>query len=374
MADHLLPGHATALEKAFSLAADPAVRLDLPIATIRGIKYIGTPPSWLPFLIYEYGLGELSPYVPNLYNLINDGIAWQRVRGTPAAIAKGLGWLGYTGVIEEAEIRRTRWHLFQLHLGRVRDNEEPDLRRIEGVTQLSVPVRSHFWRGFRTYDVRALEYSWKRRSNAMHSAHSGVRLTAGGAKWSFGRVYELDHTMTQAQLTALGVWVATVSPPAVTTWAAVPWPASPWSDVGQQNRRDTIIGNLAAMTAWITFMTAGGAVIGHRRARVWKRVASGSAASPYKIGGSQFDPLTIGVTGASALYIEAQTDFGDGYGQTAAKWQVRLGATLVDPTRPGLLWAQPSELTGGIVAVEKIDAIEFGRTVRERCRAVLRVV
>jgi len=199
-------------------------------------------------------------------------------------------------------------------------------------------------------------------------------LTAGGAKWSFGRVYELDHTMTQAQLTALGVWVATVPPPSVSTWSATPWPASPWSDVGQQNRRDTIIGNLAAMTAWITFMTAGGAVIGHRRARVWQRVTSCSAASPYKIGGSQFDPLTIGVTGASALYIEAQTDFGNGYGQTAAKWQVRLGATLVDPARPGLLLAQPSELTGGTVAVEKTETIEFGRTVRERCRAVLRVV
>lgn len=83
----LLPWHATPFEKAFSRAADPAVRLDTPITISRGIKYIGTPPSWLPFLIHEYGLGELSPYVPNLYRLIDDGIRWQRVRGTPAAIS-----------------------------------------------------------------------------------------------------------------------------------------------------------------------------------------------------------------------------------------------------------------------------------------------
>ena len=370
----LLPWHATPFEKAFSRASDPAVRLDTPITISRGIKYIGTPPPWLPFLIYEYGLGELSPYVPNLYQLIDDGIRWQRVRGTPAAIARGLGWLGYSGAIEEAQIRRTRWHLFQLHLGRVRDSEERDLNRIEGVTQLSVPVRSHFWRGFRTHDLRALEYSWKRRSNAMYSTHSGARIRTGGAKWSFGRLYERDHTMTQAELTALGVWVATVPPPTVSAWSATPWPAAPWSDVGQQIRRDTIIGNLAAMSAWITFLTAGGAVIGHRRARVWRRVTSGSAASPYQVGGSQFDPLSAGVTGASALYVEAQTDFGDGYGQTAAKWQVRLGATLADPARPGLLWADAPALTGGAVAVEKTETIEFGRTVRERCRAVLRVV
>ncbi|MFM8746637.1 MAG: phage tail protein [Aestuariivirga sp.] len=370
----LLPWHATPFEKAFSRAADPAVRLDTPVTISRGIKYIGTPPSWLPFLIHEYGLGELSPYVPNLYKLIDDGIRWQRVRGTPAAISRGLGWLGYTGAIEEAEIRRTRWHLFQLQLGRVRDNEEPDLDRIEGVTQLSVPLRSQFWRGFRTHDVRAMEYAWKRHSSAMYATHSGARIRPGGAKWSFGRVHELDHTLTQAPLTALGVWVASVPPPTVSTWSATPWPAAPWSDVGIQIRRDAIIGNLAAMSAWITFLTAAGAVIGHRRARVWRRVTSGGAASPYEVSASKLDPLSPGAAGASALYVEAQTDFGDGYGQTAARWQVRLGATLADPARPGLLWAEPSELTGGTVAAERTGTIQFGRTVRERCRAVLRVV
>jgi P2-related tail formation protein len=371
MTEHLLPQNATDLEQAFSLASNPAVRLDLPVTIIRGIKLIGTPPPWLPFLVYEYGLGELSPYVPNLYQLIDEGIDWQRVRGTPNAIEKGLAWINYAGEIEEAPIRRARWHLFQLEMDRVRDEEEPDLFRIEGITQLSVPVRSHFWRGFRTYDVRATEYGWKAWSGSLWSSYSGARIRTGGAKWSFGRLYELDHTMTEAELTALGVWIAEVTSERPYTWEHVAWPQFPWGEIDEAERRQLIIQALAAMSAWVTFVDAEDTVIGHRRARVWKPTKAGSASAPYRIGSAM---RTLADSDATGLYIEAMTDFGDGYPATAVKWQVRLGATLVDPTRPGLLWAEPGELTGGTVAVEKTDTIEFGRTVRERCRALLRVV
>ncbi len=368
---HLLPDNSTPLERAFSLASDPSGRLDPPVTVMRGIKYIGTPPKWLPFLVYEYGLGELTPYVPNLYELISDGIGWQRVRGTPAAISKGLGWLGYAGEIEEAPVRRARWHLFQLQLTQVREDEVPDLLRIEGVTQLSVPVRSHFWRGFAGYDVRAVEYGYKRWSGSIWSAYSGRRLEPDRVKWSFGRTYELDHTLTEAQLTALDVWIPLVTTSRPYTWEHVVWPHVTWRESTEQERRATIIGDLAAMSAWITFLNAAGGVIGHRRARVWRPVRNAGAAAPYRVGAATVEPAG---TDPAALYIEAMTDFGDGFGHTAAKWQVRLGATLVDQTRPGRLWAAPADLTGGIVAVEKTDTIEFGRTVRERCRALLRVV
>jgi hypothetical protein len=370
MTEHLLPQNATELEKAFSLASNPAVRLDVPVTQIRGIKLIGTPPPWLPFLVYEYGLGELTPYVPNLYELIDEGIDWQRVRGTPDAIARGLDWVGYAGTIEEAPIRRTRWHLFQLELDRVRDDEEPDLFQIEGITQLSVPIRSHFWRGYRTYDVRATEYGWKKWSGSLWSSYSGARIRAGGAKWSFGRIYELDHTMTEAELTALGVWIGEVTNERPYTWENVVWPHVTWRELGEQERRVLIIDDLAAMSAWATFLDADDNVIGHRRARVWRPVKPSGQGAPYRVGSAMREPATADATG---LYFEAMTDFGDGFGSTAAKWQIRLGATLVDTTRPGLLWAEPDELTGGTVAVEKTDAIEFGRTVRERCRALLRI-
>ncbi len=367
----LLPPNATDFERSVSLASDFGGRLNPPVTGMRGIKLIGTPPSWLPFLVYEYDLGELSPYVPNLYELIAQGIGWQRVRGTPQAIALGLGWLGYGGTIEEAPVRRRRWHLFQLALDRVRDAEVPDLERIEGITQLSVPLRSQFWRGFRTYDVRELEYGYRSWGNAMWSACSGPRLADGHAKWSFGRVYELDHTMTEAELTALGAWIAPVGSGFTRTWSAEPWPHAPWAGMSEQERRQRIIDDLFAKTAWITYCDADGDVIGHRRARAWARVRPAAAGAPYRVGNSWREPTVGG--DATALYAEAITDFGDGFGRIVAKWQVRLGAVLVDPSRPGLLWAEPGDLTGGIVAVEKQDTIEFGRTVRERCRALLRI-
>lgn len=369
--EHLLPRNATELEIAFSLATNLQPRFEDPIDIMRGIKYIATPPDWLPFLVYEYGLGELTPYVPNLFDLIREGIQWQRVRGTPAAVAMALDWVGYTAIIEEPPVRRARWHLFQLELDRVRDNEEPDLERIEGVTQLSVAVRSHFWRGFNTYDVRNLEYGWKKWSGALWGTYSGARLLPDHAKWSFGRLYELDHIMTEAELTALGVWIEPGAPSTVDGWEHVVWPHEQWSAPNAGERVDTIVGDLAAMTAWVTFLNADDEIIGHRKARAWHSVRFATTNPPYFVGVQGLRPVTVATKG---LYIEAMTDFSDGFPVTAAKWQVRLGATLVDADRPGLLWAEPDELTGGIVACEKIDTIEFGRTVRERCRALLRVV
>src|SRR5690606_5417373 len=98
---HLLPSRSTPLERALSQSIDVYARLDDGISSMRGIKLRNPPPSWLPFLVYEYGLGELTPYVPNLYDLIDEGIRWQRVRGTSASIFRGLAWLGYAAATDE---------------------------------------------------------------------------------------------------------------------------------------------------------------------------------------------------------------------------------------------------------------------------------
>lgn len=369
---HLLPPNATELEKAFSNAADFSPRLDPPVTVMRGIKYIGTPPAWLPFLIYEYGLGEVSPYVPDLWQLIREGISWQRVRGTPLSISKGLSWIDYDAMLEEPPSRRARWHLLQLELDRTRDAEEPDLERIEAITKLSVPLRTHFWRGFHAYDVRALEWSYTRTSETLLGDYSGVRIAPDHAKWSFGRTYELDYTLGETELTALGAWIAPVPEAVVQEWEDAVWPDSPWGAIDARERVRDIIADLYAMSAWITFVDEDDNVIGHRRARAWWRTKLGLSNAPYRVG--DVHCAIAGADDATGLYVEAMTGFGDGYEQTAAKWQVRLGATLADPTRPGLLWAEPDELVGGTVAAEKTDTIEFGRTVRERCRALLRVV
>ncbi|WEK50310.1 MAG: phage tail protein [Candidatus Kaistia colombiensis] len=365
---HLLPSSSTPFEQVLSEATDPTPRLSGAIASLHGFKF--TPwPSLLPYLVYEYGLGELTPYVPNLYELLPEGIAWTRVRGTPAAVERALAWLGYTAEIEEAAVRRARWNLFQLALDRVRDDED-DLDPIDGVANLSTPLRSVFWRGFSGYDIRPLEYSRNRWSQTRWSSSSGARLREDGAKWSFGRTYPFDHAMTEADLTALGVWI---EPPedgddAEPAWLDIEWPDLTWNDFGNARSALMLLG-VPNGTAWACFRDAGGDVIGYRRAKVQARVGV-DPNGPYRFGGLRFAPAA---TGAELMLVEALTDFGEGHGCTAATVSLILAAEPADPARPGALWLGPGELGAGLpeVAATPIH-IEFGRTVRERVRFLLR--
>ena len=70
-----------------------------------------------------------------------------------------------------------------------------------------------FWRGFAGYDVRALEYGRGKWGQKFWGSYSGVRLPPGQTKWSFGRRLEITHDMTEAELTALGVWTEPTGAP-----------------------------------------------------------------------------------------------------------------------------------------------------------------
>lgn len=365
-ASALLPPSSTKLERSIADATDIYAHTFDPVSAMRGLKIINPPPSFLPFLVYEYGLGELSPYVPNLYDLISDGIRWQRVRGTPAAVAKGLGWIGYTAAIEEFPTRRKHWNWFMLALDRVRDNESPDLFRIEGIAELSTPLRSVFWRGFHGYDVRAVDWSHRKWSGALWSTYSGVRI-GGQAKWSFGRPYDLAHDMTQAELEALGVWIEPTGE--ALTWGDFPWPAAPWADPDGTARSIVMIEGLPAGPAWVVFKDVDGDVIGYRRARAYRQVVPASGGL-YGVGNDRFAPVA---SGATWIYVEAMTGFGDGYGSTAASAGVMLGAQPVAPHPIGALWVPEGGLdSAGPIIAERPVSIEFGRTVRERVRTLLR--
>lgn len=366
----LLPANATPFEDAMSLGTDMIPRVKDSIDAMRGIKLVNTPPSLLPFLIYEYGLRELTPYVPNLYALIREGIAWQRVRGTPAAMARGLSWIDYEAEIEEAPVRRRRWHLFQLHLDRVRDEEVPDLDRIEGIAGLSVCLRSVFYRGFHGYDGRALEYGYQKWSDAIWSDDSGVRLRADGAKWSFGRAYDLDTTLTQADLEALGVWVPPAPEEDPLSWTEIAWADADfaWTSSAGQARRRAMCSATLGRPVWLELIDDADQVIGYRRARVACGVAA-QFGGPYQVLGLQFAPAAQ----PEVIYLEFMTDFGDGADRDVAKCRLLIDAAPADAAKPGLAWAAPGELAGATASiVEQSLTIELGRTVRERFRFALR--
>jgi hypothetical protein len=363
---HLLPNSSTKFERALSETIDPTPRVSGAINSLHSIKF-PPPPSLLPFLVYEYGLGELTPYVPNLYELINEGVKWTRVRGTPDAVERALAWLGYQAAIEEAPIRRARWNLFQLALNRIRDDEN-DLDPIEGVANLSTPLRSVMWRGFSGYDVRALEYSRSRWSGVRYSSFSGARIRTEGAKWSFGRTVTIDHPMTEAELTALGVWMED-NGDEEPAWLDIQWPDLTWDELGGGDRSTLMLLAVPAGTAWACFRDSQGDVIGYRRAKVHQRVVPTSAGI-YEFAGVRYAPVAIG---AETLLIEALTDFGNGFGAEAATVSFILSGQPADPDRPGALWLDPGELVAGLPEIAATPvSIPFGRTVRERVRILMR--
>ena len=366
---HLLPSRSTPLERALSQSIDVYARLDDGISSMRGIKLRNPPPSWLPFLVYEYGLGELTPYVPNLYDLIDEGIRWQRVRGTPASVFRALRWLGYAAATDEAPPRRRYWNMLQLALDRVRD-DEADLIRIDGVTTLSLPKRSTFWRGYHGYDVRAIEAGRTRWGQTLWGSFSGARIPQSDVKWSFGRRYETDHALTDAELQALGVWLDPVDESdGGWQWGPFPWPALPWSSSAATVRSAAMLAAMPAGPVFAVFRDAAGDVIGYRRARARWPVQP-ALDGIYSVGGNRW---AVRPTGATRLYVEAMTDFGDGDGSTAASVGLVFGAAPVAGLKPGALWLPADGLipAGPIVAEAPVN-IEFGRTVRERVCWLLR--
>lgn len=363
MAAHvpLLPGNATRLERLLSETADPIRTLaDL----YDGIDTVWRNPTapFLPFLVWQYGLGELAPYLPNLYELIDEGIRWQRERGTVAAIRRALGWLGYDATIEEEPARRRRWNRFQIALDRVRDADAPDLSRINGVVDLSPPWRSKFYRGFRGHDVRAAECSYRRLSGALLSAHSGVRIEVDRAKWSFGRSHDLVGAFSQADLVALGVWLApSTTPPGPWTndtrvWSTI---AEPWFSVDAQTRIDLMAGGIVGRTCHVR-LSDGAGVIGYRRA-ILRRVRP-APGGEYSVAGSTYSAAPGVLT---AVLARARTDFGDGAGRTATSAALVFDLATVDAVPPGTLWLSPGEVSGGIAVTARTVSIPLGATVRE---------
>jgi hypothetical protein len=384
----ILPGNATEWARLFAETRDPIRALGSRYQDVRIANDL-TPPQFLPWLIWQYGLGELTPYVPTLNQLIDEGVQWQRVRGTPSAIYQGLSWIGYAGTIEEAAARRRRWNRFQLYLSRVRDNDLPDLARIDGIVSLSPPIRSKFSRGFRGYDIRAAETSYQRTSASLTSDHSGVYLPGIGAKWSFGRLYERDITLTQADLEPLGAWIAPVPEGDLWVNATYLWSSSAflWSQPAALSRRAGIAALMLNQAPfYIRFKDAAGEVIGNARAVAHAVKLAGDGA--YLVAGSRYavDPLL-----PDALIVAARTGFGDGAGRVATSMCIVVGATPPSGAAPGARWLAPasSRLNGGTIPSASMAAlrtgisggreiasvsvnIPFGLTVRERPIYVLR--
>lgn len=188
----LLPPNSTQLERDFSRSVSFLPKLEGGPPVIRTAKRRNIPPSVLPWLVYEYGLGEVSQYFDDFNQLIIDGVAWQQIRGTPDSISQAVGWLGLNGTVDESEAGSYRWSEFQIGLEAA--TSEPIVRDVIYLARLSAPVRSRLNRVFAVYDFRRFVLDDSLLSEgAMLSDHSGTRPGwAGGTQISFGRVTDRD--------------------------------------------------------------------------------------------------------------------------------------------------------------------------------------
>jgi P2-related tail formation protein len=186
----LLPPNATQLERDFSRATSSLVRAGRPVPIIRTAKRLDIPDSVVPWLIYEYGLGELLPFLEDERRALAEGILWQRIRGTPQALTIGLSWLNLTGWVDEPEAGTFRWSEFMVGLAEPTQGFDA-LQRLVGLARISAPVRSRLQRVYSVqYDLRRFVLDDSLLSEGgMLSDHSGIRLydpTLGtGRRWDF---------------------------------------------------------------------------------------------------------------------------------------------------------------------------------------------
>lgn len=365
----LLPINSTPWERAMADAMSPVQEVVDGVGAIRGAKLVSLPPSFLPFLVWEYGLNELTPYLPNLYDLIDQGIDWQRVRGTPNAIAIGLGWLGHTVILEEAATARLFWNSFQLRFDALPANDNPDLERVEGITALSVPKRSVFRRGIFQYDLGPLMADTTRLDASMLDRESGISVTQAGTLWSFGRVHEFAHVLSETEGNVLGNWIEPIVDGGV-TWEDlnIPWSAAnfAWNADGVSQRAATLAAWFFEKNIYVAFKDIADQVIGYRRA--FAHQVDPVASGPYSFNAISYGPAE----GGSSLYVEARTQFGDVGGEEAKSISLIISPTLTENTKPGKLWISAEELSGGSEIALSGTTIGMRTTVREQIKFLVR--
>jgi P2-related tail formation protein len=262
----LLPPNATQLERDLSRATSSLQRAGAAVPIIRTAKRLDIPDSVVPWLIYEYGLGEILPYLgSNQRRALEEGVLWQRIRGTPEAVRIALSWIDIEGLIEESEGGTARWAEYQLGLSAATQGEQI-IDDIVGVTRISSPVRSRLQRIYSVYDFRRFVLDDSLLSDGgMLSDHSGVRPRPDWPQISYGQIvsslvlenatvasthtdvigvlaknfdrFQLDHSLLDEE------WHTINHPSLLTnlegvsaryegqTWTSITWQDQAWGDV-----------------------------------------------------------------------------------------------------------------------------------------------
>lgn len=180
----LLPPSATEQERAVEQAMLLPSPVHAGVDALLSFKEV-PPDSALMWLVWEYGLQDLLPYLPDARSAIAQGIVWQRIKGTPASVRLALSWLNYgTPAIEEEVPDGTHWSEYMVDPGGV--PERARLISAKQLANLSAPVGTMLSRIYHGYDVRRFMLDGSAFGDLL-SDHSGVRDAGLGLVLSFGR-------------------------------------------------------------------------------------------------------------------------------------------------------------------------------------------
>jgi hypothetical protein len=201
MVDSLLPSNATSLEssleQAFSWTFEPN--------ELRGFKFkTESVPYLFNDLVYEYGLEAVSLWLEDSAEILREGLLFQRLRGTPAAMKMALKWTGLEDVIVEEEPSGEHFAEFQLGLEGIPYNLSIDA--IKALADMAKPVRARLTRLYNSlYDRRHLILDQNQYGDFL-SDYSGIRNSddpmIGSLQIYFGRETkaEIDATLPTTHL------------------------------------------------------------------------------------------------------------------------------------------------------------------------------
>lgn len=150
--ESLLPSNATALEKGL----EASFQSTLDVSQLRGFK---TKPEAMGLifedLVQEYGLEEVRLWIQDASKVLEEGILFQRLRGTPAAMKMALKWTGLENVVIEEAGPGEHFAEFQLGLEGLPSNLS--VEALVALADMAKPARSRFSRLYNSlYDKRRL--------------------------------------------------------------------------------------------------------------------------------------------------------------------------------------------------------------------------
>ncbi|WP_375618474.1 phage tail protein [Bartonella sp. AC134YNZD] len=367
MVAQLLPQNSSLFERCLAEAMAFSPQLKIALEEIPRAKFITRPPSWLPFLIDEYGLQELSPYFSNSYDLIDQGLGWQNIRGSVAAIEMGLSWLELSAHFLPAWTGRAWWNSFQLDFDQL--PKRNTLEAIEAITDLSKSLRSDFRRGVYGYDVQATEGNMSRLDDSLLDFESGIHITTGDTLFSFGRTTEINHVLTKEEGELIGNWIDDGDEELNWDQIDYPWDLAnfPWCSV-KKHERDMLMAEwFCNRTLYLVLRDTQNGVIGIRRCYAVAPVEQ-VLEGVYSHCGDQYQPSITG----TALFLAARTDFHDVEDKQAAFVSLLVHGIPKQDVPIGKLWLEAHELEDGVEIIKTPINIPLRADVREQFKILLR--